>query len=192
VLVARRAAEQQGQITIAELRDCGLGSRAVAVRVRNGQLHRMYRGVYAVGHAGVTREGRCMAAVLACGDRAYLSWYAAGMLLEYLPREERLPDVTVVGSKARRVHGINVHRARSLHWRDVTHHRGIPVTSPERTLLDLATVLSPQSLRTAARRAQAAHQVIVPGAAAVHRALERAPRDRRAARGDRRRPRAYA
>ena len=102
-----------------------------------------------------------MAAVLACGARAYVSWYAAGMLLEQLPWEERIPDVTVVATKARRVEGINVHRARSLHWRDVTHHHGIPVTSPERTLLDLATVLSPEALRTAARRAQAAHRVSV-------------------------------
>jgi hypothetical protein len=52
-----------------------------------------------------------------------------------------------------------VHRARSLHWRDVTRRNGIPVTSPERTLLDLAVVLSPQQLRSAARRAQAAHDV---------------------------------
>ena len=161
VLVGLRAAEQQGQITISELRGCGLGYRAVAVRVRNGHLHRMYRGVYAVGHAGVTREGRFMAAVLACGDRAYLSWFAAGMLCDYLPWEERLPDVTVVAAKARTVQGIRVHRARSLHWRDVTHHHGIPVTSPERTLLDLATVLSGEALRTAARRAQAAHRVSV-------------------------------
>ena len=114
-MVALTAAEQQGQITIAELRDCGLGQRAVAVRVRDGQLHRRYRGVYAVGHAGVTREGRFMAAVLACGSRAYLSWFAAGMLCDYLPWEERVPDVTVVATKARTVQGIRVHRARSLH-----------------------------------------------------------------------------
>jgi len=149
-------------VTVAQLRDCGVGRGAVAVRVRKGSLHRMYRGVYAVGHAGVTREGRFMAAVLACGKHAYLSWFSVGMLLEYLPWEERLPDVTVVATKARRVEGIRVHRARSLHWRDVTHHQGIPVTSPERTLLDLATVLPAPQLRSAARRAQAAQQVSIP------------------------------
>ncbi len=161
MLVASKAANQQGQITIAQLRACGLGRNAVAARVRKGWLHRIYLGVYAVGHPGVTREGRFMAAVLACGDRSYLSWFAAGMLCEYLPWEERLPDVTVVGTKAPTVRGIRVHRARSLHWRDVKHHDGIPVTAPERTLLDLATVLSPEALRTAARRAQAAQQVSV-------------------------------
>lgn len=160
-LVALRAAEQQGQITTAQLRGCGLKTSAVATRVRNGRLHRVYRGVYAVGHAGVTREGRWMAAVLACGDAAWLSWHAAGMLMEYLPWEDRLPHVTVLGTKAPRVDGVEVHRARSLHWRDVMRHAGIPVVSPARTLLDLATVLSPEALRAAARRAQARHRVNV-------------------------------
>lgn len=161
MLVAGKAAEQQGQVTTEQLRDCGLGRNAIAARTRNGSLHRMYRGVYAVGHAAATREGRFMAAVLACGRRAWLSWFSAGMLLEFLPWEERLPHVTVVATKARRIEGIRVHRARSLHWRDVTHHAGIPVTSPERTLLDLAAVLPAPHLRSAARRAQAAQQVSI-------------------------------
>ena len=123
---ALKAAEQLGQIAAWQLRECGLDSAAVLRRVRCGRLHPVYRGVYSVGHAGLTREGRFMAAVLACGDRAYLSWFAAGMLCEYLPWDERLPDVTVVGTKARTVRGIRVHRARSLHWRDVTHHHRSP------------------------------------------------------------------
>lgn len=162
MLVALKAARQQGQITTRQLRERGLDGQAVLRRTRRGTLHRVYRGVYAVGHAGVTREGRCMAAVLACGEHgAYLSWFWAGMLMEYLPWEERLPHVTVVGTKARRVDGIVIHRARSLHWRDHMHHEGIPVMSPARTLLDLATVLSPGALQRAARRAQAAHRVNV-------------------------------
>ena len=162
MLVALRAAEQQGQITMRQLRACGLDRDAVLRRARKGQLHRMYRGVYAVGHPGVTREARAMAAVLACGERgAYLSWYSVAMLMEYLPWEERLPHVTVVGTKARTVEGIVVHRARSLHWRDTMRHEGIPAIAPARTLLDLATVLAPAALRAAARRAQASLQVSV-------------------------------
>jgi hypothetical protein len=161
VLVALRAAEQEGQITTPQLRAYGLDSHAVLRRVRSGWLHPMYRGVYAVGHAGVKREGRFMAAVLACGDRAWLSWFAAGVHMEFMAWEEGPPHVTVVGTKARRVEGIVVHRARSLHWRDTYRFKGIPVTSPARTLLDLATVLAPADLRTAARRAQALHRVSV-------------------------------
>ena len=159
VLVALKAADQKGQITNDQLRACGLDRGAVLRRARAGRLHLTYPGVYAVGHAAVTREGRLMAAVLACGEAAYLSWFSAGMLLAYLPWEERLPHVTVVGTKARSVTGIHAHRARSLHWRDVMRHEGIPMIAPARTLLDLATVLKPAALRRAARRAQAAHLV---------------------------------
>src|SRR5688572_23686409 len=57
VLVARAAARQQGVLHIDELRACGLTHQAIAVRVRNGRLHPLYRAVYAVGHAHVPHEG---------------------------------------------------------------------------------------------------------------------------------------
>src|SRR5204862_619122 len=43
---------------------------AVGVRVGGGRLHRQHRGVYAVGHANLTLEGRSLAAVKACGPQA--------------------------------------------------------------------------------------------------------------------------
>ena len=75
--------------------------------------------------------------------------------------EERLIDVTVVGTTTRRVAGLRVHRARSLDPRDVWRRDGIRVTSPARTLLDLAAVLPPEALRRAARQAQAERRVNV-------------------------------
>ncbi len=160
--VALIAADQEGQITRRQLRACGLDDKAIARRVGSGRLHRMYRGVYAVGHAGVTLEGRFMAAVLACGEHAYLSHFSAAAHLGFMSWEERLLEVTVLGTSRRHVKGIRVHNARSLHWRDTVRHKGIWVTSPARTLLDLATVLPPNALRSAARRAQALHRVSVP------------------------------
>jgi hypothetical protein len=56
LLVARLAATQWGVVSADELRRCGLTPRAVESRVRNGHLHPLYRGVYAVGHAKLTRE----------------------------------------------------------------------------------------------------------------------------------------
>ena len=67
--VASRAGEQWGVLSLLELRECGLNRKAVAVRVRSGRLHRLHRGVYAVGHANPPREGRWPAAVKACGGR---------------------------------------------------------------------------------------------------------------------------
>ena len=161
VLVALRAAEQRGQIATRQLRACGIDSDGVRRRVRKGWLHPVYRGVYSVGHPVATREGRCMAAVLACGDPAWLSNHAAGAHLEFLAWEDRDPEVTVLGTSVRRVQGVRVHNARSLHWRDTYRHEGIPVTSPARTLLDLAAALPEPALRSAARRAQALHRVSV-------------------------------
>ena len=160
-LAARRAAEQKGQITARQLHACGLDGDAILRRVRNGRLHPVYRGVYAVGWPALTLEARFMAAVLACGDRSYLSWFSGAAHLDIIEWEERLIEVTVVGTSVRRVEGLRIHNARSLHWRDTIRHKGIWVTSPARTLLDLATVLHPTDLRNAARRAQANQSVSV-------------------------------
>ena len=62
---------------------------------------------------------------------------------------------------ARRIDGVHVHRSRSLTRRDVRWRDGIPVTSPARTLLDLATVLPERALRRAARQAQALKLVTI-------------------------------
>jgi hypothetical protein len=67
VLVARLAAEQDGVISLRQLRACGVSSDGVTTRVRSGRLHRIYRGVYAVGHVAVPVRGRLRAAALAAG-----------------------------------------------------------------------------------------------------------------------------
>ena len=161
VRVALIAAEQHGHISTRQLRECGLDSDAVTHRVRTGRLHRVHRGVYAVGHAAITLTGRFVAAVLACGDGSSLSFFSSGAYWSFMRWEERLIDVTVVGTTTRRIAGVRVHRARSLDERDIWHRDGMCVTSPARTLLDLAAVLPPEALRRAARQAQAERRVNV-------------------------------
>src|SRR6476620_10387924 len=73
VVIALVAERQHGVVTHRQLADTGLTRAAISKRARSGRLHRVYRGVYAVGHAGLSREGRWMAAVLACGEGAVLS-----------------------------------------------------------------------------------------------------------------------
>jgi len=63
--LARLAANQHGVVSLAQMRAVGLGKEAVKARARRGRLHRVHRGVYAVGHPRLTNEGRWMAAVLA-------------------------------------------------------------------------------------------------------------------------------
>lgn len=148
-------------VSITELRDLGLNDNAVALRVRNGRLHRVHLGVYSVGHTALTLTGRFVAAVLACGDGSSLSFFSSGAYWSFVRWEERLIDVTVVGTTTRRVAGVRAHRARSLDVRDVCRRDGMRVTSPARTLLDLAAVLPFDALRRAARQAQAERRVNV-------------------------------
>src|SRR4051812_10716831 len=152
--VAALAADQWGVLSIDELYACGLTHDGVWVRARNGRLHRLHRGVYAVGHTGLTLEGRFLAAVKACGPTATLSHFSAAALWGFMTWEERHPEVTVPGSAARTHDGINAHRSHTLTPGDVTRHKGIRVTTAARTLHDLSSKLPFKALRRAARQAQ--------------------------------------
>jgi hypothetical protein len=57
---------------------------AISERVKGGRLHRIHRGVYAVGHRAPSWHGRWVAAVLACGDCAVLSHHFAAALWKLL------------------------------------------------------------------------------------------------------------
>ena len=159
VRVAHLAAERNGVLSISQLRTCGLDGHAVARRVGDGRLHRLYRGVYAVGHPGLTLRARFRAAVLACGERAVLSHFAAAAFWGFWAWEERLIDVTVPGG-ARAFDGVRVHRTRGL-GRDVLVRDLMRVTTPARTLLDLAAILPEKALRTIVRRAEAQRAVSI-------------------------------
>jgi very-short-patch-repair endonuclease len=93
------------------------------------------RGVYTPGTPRVTRRGRIMAAVLACGDEAVASHGCAGMLHD-ICRASRI-EVTRPGKGRRAPAGIVVRNVRELHAEDRALIDGIPVTSLARTLLDL-------------------------------------------------------
>jgi hypothetical protein len=155
VRAARLAGERDGVLSIQQLQDCGLNRTAVGVRVRNGRLHRIHRGVYAVGHPAITLRGRFRAAVLACGESAVLSHFSAAALWGFVAWDDlRYPEVTVVGTARRKLRGLIIHRARTLDPRDVTRRHGIPVTTPARALLEVAGSLSNRWLRRAVREAQ--------------------------------------
>ena len=168
--VARLAADTDGVLSIRQLRACGLDADAVALRVRDGRLHRLHRGVYAVGHPGITLHGRFRAAVLARRDGAALSHFAAAAFWGFLRWDERRIEITIVGPGSRSIAGLRVHSARALAERDVWHRDGIRVTSPARTLLDLAAILPAKALRAIVRRAQAQRVVSLRQ---IHELLDR-------------------
>jgi very-short-patch-repair endonuclease len=157
--IARLAARQHGVLTVRQLRDLGVSSSAIGDRVNTGRLHRVHRGVCAVGHPNIGNEGRWMAAVLACGDGAALSHSSAAQLWRMLPvpspaGADDLPvHVTVTGEGKHRP-GIRVHRSRTLSPADVTSRDGIPVTNPARTLADLRRTCPGRLFANALRQAE--------------------------------------
>jgi len=154
VEVARAAARQHGVLSVAELRACGMSLDAISVRAHNGRLHAMHRGVYAVGHANPTPDGWMLAAAKACGVGAVLSHWTAAVLHCIIDWEDRYPDMLVLGERAPRHPRIIGHRTSYLPREHVTTVRGIPCTTAERALLDVAAVLPERKLRRAVRQAQ--------------------------------------
>jgi hypothetical protein len=149
------AAEQHGRVTRAQLLAAGVTPARIARWLADGRLRRVHTGVYAVGHVARSLRADYMAAVIACQPPAAgLSGWAAGHLLRIhvRPRPPR-PEVTVATTAGRRRPGIIVHRARELHPLDLWIVDRIPVTSPERTLLDLAPQLSGPALVRACHEA---------------------------------------
>lgn len=142
--IAALAAEQHGVVARSQLLQAGFSVDAIKGRVRAGRLHRIHRGVYAVGHRVLTREGRWTAAVLACGDGATLSHATAAAAWD-LRRNEGLIHVTVRGSR-QSPRGVKLHRSPTMPAHDITTIRGIPVTRPERTIVDLARTMCADDL----------------------------------------------
>jgi very-short-patch-repair endonuclease len=150
------AERQHGVIAAPQLYSLGLSETQVRTRARNGLLHRVHRGVYAVGHTSLTQEGRWLAAVLACGEGALLSHQAAGELWGLRRRTSgRAIDVTIPQISGRRPRaGISIHRAAALRPEERALHCRIPVTIPTRTIHDLATVLPRRQLERAMDEAE--------------------------------------
>lgn len=140
------AARQHGVVSRRQLLDLGLSHEAIQHRLRKGRLHRVDRGVYAVGRPELSQRGHWMAAVLACGPHAALSHGSAAALWG-IERERRgATEVSVPASSMRRRRCALVHRRRSMPVSDLTVTDGIPVTGVVYTLIDLAATLPSAAL----------------------------------------------
>ncbi len=157
-------------MALGQLRALGFGEGAIRHRVRLGRLVRLHHGVYAVGHERLRIEGRWLAAVLACGPGAALSHRSAARSLGLWRRSQARVDVSASRGRAGQP-GIELHRPRSLHREDVTEHECIPTTTVHRTLLDLASIVTPGDLERALAQAEVLRLLDIRGLSA---AMERA------------------
>jgi hypothetical protein len=147
------AAAQHGNVTFPQLLNAGFSPDQIERRIAAGWLIRRHTSVFAVGHVPAGRESAWHAAVLALGRGAVLS-YASAAALWGMARATAIIEVTVPTTAGHvKRDGIIVHRQR-LAAEHVTTHRGIPVTTPIRTLLDYAAVARLNALFRAFEQAQ--------------------------------------
>jgi very-short-patch-repair endonuclease len=147
--IAALADRQHGVVTRVQLLEVGLTDDGIGRRVEDGRLHRVHQGVYAVGRRTLTTKGRFLAAVVSCGPTAALSHIAAAILWGLLRDRGWRIDVTVPrGGQRRRRGAVIIHRS-ALPDSDVAIRDGIRVTTPARTLIDLADLLPRRRLERA-------------------------------------------
>src|SRR4051812_48620369 len=140
--VAQWAANHWGCVTTEQLGRCGVSSTTTGRWVGDRRLHRLLRGVYAVGHVSPGPEQRWQAALLAYGDDAVLT-RCVSLALHGLGRPPK--EITVaVPREVRAQQGVRPHFLSVPFERgEVVIRRGLRTTSIERTLLDLAATGEP-------------------------------------------------
>jgi very-short-patch-repair endonuclease len=134
--LAELGERQHGVVSRRQLLGLGFSGREIERRIECRRLHLLHRGVYAVGHRAIPREGRWLAAVLASGEGAVLSHWSAAALWNIRPNSRSVIDVTTP-RKSRSHAGIRRHHS-PLPLDEVTVEREIPVTTVPRTIFDLA------------------------------------------------------
>lgn len=167
--LAALARRQHGVLSYRQLRELGFSKGHIARAREAGRLQPVHRGVYALGHATLSDHARAMAALLVFPEAAVLSHGSAAWLWGLIPTAPREAEVTVAARGNRRP-GLRVHRVWSLADEERTTYEGLPVTSPARTLVDLAGTSSARGLSRAVDRARRRGKLDL---AAIDRALAR-------------------
>ena len=147
--VLRVAARQYGIFTRHQAIALGFTKRQIEGRLARGLWMAVHRGVYAVAGVPLSFEARVLAAVFAAGPGACASHTSAGVLWRFDAIVCDMPVVSAVGRPRRHIPGVVAHDSRSLAARDITKLGIVPVTTPGRTLLDLAAVLESPALEDA-------------------------------------------
>ena len=148
LLVADLAARQLGVFTRAQVSRVGVTDDMIRGRVGNGRWGVMHPGVFRLAGTPPTYEQARLASWLAAGPGAAVSFDAAGHVWE-LPGVRPALDVSVLVPRQPRLRGVSVHRVRALDPVDVVRRDSLAVTTPTRTLLDLAGRLEPPRLERA-------------------------------------------
>ncbi len=139
-IAARFAVHQRGLLTRPQARGAGFSDRAIQHRTNVGRWGVMHPGVYRIAGSESSWEQALLAAVLAAGSGAVASHRAAAVMYG-IEKIERVLELTVPLNRRPRVKEAVIHRTDGLLLPERTILRHIPLTSPARTVFDLASVI---------------------------------------------------
>ncbi len=150
---------QKGNVTRAQLLAAGFSATVIDRRAQRGSLHARFPGVYLVGHEAEPPLSRECAALLYCGPRTMLSHRTASRVTDLPTPPFDAIEVTVVGRRHRPRDGLIVYSIDAIEPHELRRHRGLPITSPSLTLLDLAGRVTRDELARALNEARVQDQV---------------------------------
>ena len=151
--IAAIAEAQRGRAARRQLLSAGISSSAIGRMIDRGRLHPVHPGVYTVGHDAPVPLGDETAALLACGEHAVLSHHSAAALWGLIPEGDGSIHVTIRDRHGPRPDGVTVHRTNSLTRGEVRIVEDLPVTSPARTLTDIASEVDDRTFERAVNEA---------------------------------------
>jgi very-short-patch-repair endonuclease len=132
-------ARQENLVTTEQLDGLGFSRKEVLGLVKRRYLHRIHRGVYAIGTRQLTRRGWLLAASLACGETSFLTHRTGAAVRGLRTVNPWEIHVTVIGTAIRRRRGIVIHRiTEPPHRSEVTTVDGLRVASVPLILIQLA------------------------------------------------------
>ncbi|MGO9496601.1 MAG: DUF559 domain-containing protein [Solirubrobacteraceae bacterium] len=140
------AAGQKTLATTEQLVACGLSDDAVAYRLKTGRLHVVFRGVYSMGCGELPPLALELAALLACGERSFISHWSAAFVWGLLKTPPPQVEVTVVGRCCKSRAGLKVHRIQAIDRAEIGRHEGLWISTPARAVLEVASSASVDGL----------------------------------------------
>ena len=159
--MAALAGQQRTIVGHEQLLMLGHSRDAIAHWVNRGRLHVQFKGVYSVIDGDLPALAREQAALLACGEHAFLSHASAAFVWGQLKTRPTDVEVSVVGRYRRCSKGIRVHRIQAIDRSEVRHHEGLWMSSPARAVLEIAASGSAKELATAIDEGLA-HRMFTP------------------------------
>ncbi len=129
---------QAGVVTRRQAQALGYTDRQISRRLASGQWIQMRRGVYRHALFDDTDEARVFALVL--GGRGYVSHRHAASNYGLDPDLKRWPEVTLRRGTHNELPGVLVHETTQFRAQDITALNGLPISTVERTIMDVAAV----------------------------------------------------